>query len=157
MMGGNVLPCRTFVELNVQNVIFTCTIQQKVSVIVQFLQNCVVEEKKVFILIAELLFSYPAAVTIAGGRAANLTDTQHLWLLSVRVLDLLRVTPAAARNICLHGLIRRTGSHITQRYSNQRVTRIVKYLRRHSNRCATCATWENWQNLQYRDISYAYN
>jgi hypothetical protein len=44
-------------------------------VIVQFLQNCAVGKKKVFIVIVEHFFSYPAAVAIAGGRTANLTDT----------------------------------------------------------------------------------
>jgi hypothetical protein len=62
----------------------------------------------------EFFFSYPAAVTITGDRAANLYLCPQVALMALAVRVFLRATLAATLDIGLCGFIRRTRPHAMQ-------------------------------------------
>jgi hypothetical protein len=61
----------------------------------------------------------------------------HLWLLVVSVL--LRITPAATRDLGLYSLVQKIRPHVQQQDSNPR-RKVARSLRYRSNHCTTRET-----------------
>jgi hypothetical protein len=76
---------------------------------------------------------YPAAITITGGRAANL-DLCVILMPFTSGSSFTHHTCCDTRPRFKHGLIRRTCTHVLQLDSNPQ-RRISRSLRRHSNHC----------------------